>query len=296
MREEHTYFNVARSTRECFMQHSLGVPKALSATIKPRFGRPKTTRSRVVAAAAYSPRQQRRQDAISVGVSGIVLSSWTALFHHAVFDVSLAPSNLFEITDLISSFFLLEYAFTAMFITGHDSLHGVVCTTHHRINDVIGRICLALYAWFDFDYLYDKHHAHHAHVGQPVKDPDFHQGNLGFWSWYYSFMTTYFTRAQFLRCLIWTTLLCMLGAKYENVVLFVAVAPLLSSLRLFYYGTYIPHRPMNVDQSFPVQMTRSSDDSRALSMLKCFHFDYHLEHHLHPSLPWWKLPSVKDRT
>ena len=33
-----------------------------------------------------------------------------------------------------------------------------------------------------------------------------------------------------------------------------------------------------------------------LSLLTCYHFGgYHHEHHLHPGVPWWRLPGTRAR-
>ncbi|MFA9473554.1 MAG: fatty acid desaturase [Filomicrobium sp.] len=29
-----------------------------------------------------------------------------------------------------------------------------------------------------------------------------------------------------------------------------------------------------------------------MSLLTCFHFGYHHEHHLQPDVPWWRLPDA----
>jgi len=31
-----------------------------------------------------------------------------------------------------------------------------------------------------------------------------------------------------------------------------------------------------------------------LSLLACFHFGYHREHHEHPDLPWYELPAQRQ--
>jgi beta-carotene ketolase (CrtW type) len=33
--------------------------------------------------------------------------------------------------------------------------------------------------------------------------------------------------------------------------------------------------------------------SRLMSLVTCFHFGLHEEHHERPNVPWWKLPTVK---
>ena len=72
-----------------------------------------------------------------------------------------------------------------------------------------------------------------------------------------------------------------------------AVPSILASMQLFVFGTWLPHRPGHDD--FPDRHNaRSTRVSDPLSLLTCFHFGgYHHEHHLHPSVPWWRLPSTR---
>jgi beta-carotene ketolase (CrtW type) len=70
------------------------------------------------------------------------------------------------------------------------------------------------------------------------------------------------------------------------------VPALLSSLQLFYFGTYLPHRP-GPDAFTDHHRARSNGYSEWLSLLTCFHFGYHHEHHRAPGEPWWRLPTVR---
>ena len=65
---------------------------------------------------------------------------------------------------------------------------------------------------------------------------------------------------------------------------------LLSSLQLFVVGTYLPHRSSRV-RSRDRHQAASLAWPPALSLLACFHFGYHWEHHHNPSLPWYRLPD-----
>jgi beta-carotene ketolase (CrtW type) len=90
----------------------------------------------------------------------------------------------------------------------------------------------------------------------------------------------------------------LLGASVWNILLFFAVPGILSSLQLFYFGTFLPHR--HVDDGGEAQFAdhhraRSSDFGYLLSLLTCFHFGYHHEHHLQPGTPWWRLPGARSR-
>ncbi|HYD98464.1 MAG TPA: fatty acid desaturase, partial [Alphaproteobacteria bacterium] len=33
-----------------------------------------------------------------------------------------------------------------------------------------------------------------------------------------------------------------------------------------------------------------------VSLLTCYHFGHHHEHHLRPDVPWWRLPSLRPRS
>jgi beta-carotene ketolase (CrtW type) len=65
---------------------------------------------------------------------------------------------------------------------------------------------------------------------------------------------------------------------------------------LFYFGTYIPHKPPadNLDEVMNWEKSKSSTKTTRLeSLLTCFHFDCHLEHHAMPQVPWFELWDVK---
>ena len=69
---------------------------------------------------------------------------------------------------------------------------------------------------------------------------------------------------------------------------------MLSSLQLFAFGTWLPHR--RGEQPFADRhRARSSGFGWLASLLTCFHFGYHHEHHLWPGVPWWRLPRVRTR-
>lgn len=88
----------------------------------------------------------------------------------------------------------------------------------------------------------------------------------------------------------------LLGANVANILLFFALPGLLSSLQLFYFGTFLPHRHDAAAQPFPDRHNaRSNGYGYAISLLSCFHFGYHHEHHVHPQVPWWRLPRYRTK-
>ena len=79
-----------------------------------------------------------------------------------------------------------------------------------------------------------------------------------------------------------------------NALIFWGVPGMLSALQLFTFGTYLPHRP--AETPFPDRHNaRTNNLPPWLSLLTCFHFGYHHEHHLYPTVPWWRLPSVRGK-
>lgn len=182
--------------------------------------------------------------------------------------------------------------YTGLFITAHDAMHGTVYPPNRRLNDLIGGLAVWLYALFSFKKLLERHQAHHAHPGQE-EDPDFHDGeHPGFWRWYARFVMHYVTWKQILgMAIIFNVMEHLLGVPMLNLLVFWVVPSLLSTLQLFYFGTYLPHRgdPGNAHHA------RSNTYSELLSFITCYHFGYHLEHHEYPWAPWWHLPTIYRR-
>ena len=83
----------------------------------------------------------------------------------------------------------------------------------------------------------------------------------------------------------------VLGIPTLNLILFWVSPALLSTLQLFYFGTYLPHRRPEDGYDNP-HRARSNAYSTFWSFITCYHFGYHWEHHEYPSVPWWHLPEV----
>eukprot|EP00775_Hariotina_reticulata_P000891 gene891-1214_t len=227
-----------------------------------------------------------RNDAKGISIAVGLIIAWCALFYHGCWQIRLvdAPdgsSSRSSWADIIATFFLLEFVNTGLFITTHDAMHGTVCYRNRWLNDLLGQVSINLYAWFDYSMLHRKHWEHHNYTGQTGKDPDFHRGNIN---------------VLFAKIFFVSQVLQALGVRYENLVVFMAAAPLLAAFRLFYFGTYLPHLPPDAKEVMVWQKSHSSDDPAWLSFLKCYHFDYHWEHHRWPYAPWWELPKAKAIT
>jgi len=189
----------------------------------------------------------------------------------------------------------LTWLSVGMYIVAHDAMHGSLCPARRAAGNAMGALAVWLYAGFSFRRLVTKHHAHHRHPGS-ADDPDFSTTSPDrARNWYGQFMKAYFGPREMLVMVLRVGAYLLLGARLENILLFFAVPGLLSSFQLFYFGTFLPHRhlPAGGAAFADRHRTRSNDYGTLMSLLTCFHFGYHHEHHLHPAVPWWRLPAVR---
>jgi len=183
------------------------------------------------------------------------------------------------------------FLYTGLFITAHDAMHGSIFPANRKVNNFFGHLSLLLYALFSFKKLQTKHWDHHKFPAS-TKDPDYHDGeHPQFWRWYWRFMTHYLTWYQILgMAVIFNLLLHVAGVAMVNIFLFWVAPALLSTVQLFYFGTYLTHS--DTAEGFKDKhRARSNDYPLLLSFLTCYHFGYHWEHHAFPNAAWWELPG-----
>ncbi len=190
---------------------------------------------------------------------------------------------------------LQTFLHTGLFITAHDAMHGTVWPRRPRVNRAVGRLALALYALFPFAALEAAHKEHHR-APASEHDPDYAAGGrTGFWPWYGAFIRRYLSAWQLVgMAAIFNVLEHGLGLPAPRLVLFWVVPSLLSTLQLFYFGTYLPHRPARGRDlaHHDHHRARSTALSPLGSLLTCYHFGRHWQHHARPDLPWWRLTEV----
>jgi len=209
----------------------------------------------------------------------LVIALWAAsLLFLLKLDLSTASPFLFLMV------FVQMHLYTGLFITAHDAMHGTVSSSK-RINYIIGQVCTALYAAFSYNKLFKKHHQHHRHVHSKL-DPDYHQGS--FLSWYFKFMKEYLSMWQLLIMAVVFNVL-KLWFNELNLLLFWVLPSLLSTLQLFYFGTWLPHHGEHSN----VHQSRSQSKHHIKAFLSCYFFGYHYEHHDAPGMPWWMLWKMK---
>jgi beta-carotene/zeaxanthin 4-ketolase len=180
------------------------------------------------------------------------------------------------------------WLYTGLFITAHDAMHGSIHPSL-QLNRSIGQLCLWLYAGFDYSQLAVKHHLHHQYPASD-RDPDFHDGQIShFWGWYGHFVCEHISWRQLINLVVMLAIYLMFCQfSIANILLFWVVPSLLSSLQLFYFGTFLPHREPHGGYTNPHRAT-TINRSTWWSIITCYHFGYHQEHHESPQIPWWEL-------
>jgi beta-carotene/zeaxanthin 4-ketolase len=185
---------------------------------------------------------------------------------------------------------------TGLFILAHDAIHGSVLPGQRQWNDSIGRLAVTLYAFLSYQKLSINHWQHHRYPGQ-AKDPDFYDGFDGnIFVWYLKFMQGYLNLQQivvqfFGLGMVFVVFYFGYHISIINLALFWVLPIFLSTIQLFFFGTYLPHRPHNIENR---HHATSSYYPPIISFFTCYHFGYHWEHHEYPSLPWYSLPAVRQ--
>jgi beta-carotene/zeaxanthin 4-ketolase len=234
----------------------------------------------------------RSQSFTGILVAAIVVTIWiVSLIFFCAVEIDRATS-LWILPGILGRTFIQ----TGLFIVAHDAIHGSVFADNRRFNDSIGRLAVTLFAFLDYHKLTINHWQHHRHPGQ-AEDPDFYtdfDGNI--LVWYLKFMQGYINIKQIVIQLIGlgSALIVMyfgLHIPLLNLFLFWVMPIFLSTMQLFFFGTYLPHRPGNAAN---LHCATSSYFHPIVSFFTCYHFGYHWEHHEYPWLPWYSLPAARQ--
>ncbi len=217
----------------------------------------------------------------------VIVSLWVGtLVIFLGLDLSILSPVYLVIIVLIRTFF-----HTGLFILAHDAVHGSLVPRNASINQGLGKLLLALYAVLPYDRVQSNHHRHHQNPGK-IGDPDFHNGiQTHPLFWYFQFLGAYVSVAQMtvfitvMGCAL-AVVIFILNVSVINCILVWMLPLILSSMQLFYFGTYFPHRNCHTG---PV----STYYPKLLSLLVCYHFSYHKEHHQYPDVAWYKLPGCR---
>ncbi len=198
----------------------------------------------------------------------------------------------FNFLTLLPAILWQTFLYTGLFITAHDAMHGIVFPKNSKINHLIGSLCLTLYGCLSYKKLLKKHHVHHHRPASEI-DPDFHDGkHKNFFAWYFHFMKGYWSWRQIISLMIIYNLAqYLLHIPKDNLTYFWAIPPILSSLQLFYFGTFQPHQEPEGGYTTP-HRAHTISLPIVWSFITCYHFGYHEEHHEYPHVAWWQLPEI----
>ena len=218
------------------------------------------------------------------------------------------PLNYWKINDhyILSSILLVVveiYLYTGIFITAHDAMHSLILPSYPLINKYIGILCVQLYAFFDYNLLLKAHNKHHSFVGELYHDPDYHEYKYDKeWKivivWFCGFMKEYLSIKPLLfRAWFYIIFTLYYDYSHFHINLFWSLPSILSSMQLWYFGTYLVHRRNYGNyngNNIENEHNAYTDYSRSIwyHIFTCYCFGIHYEHHKYPYIPWWYLPFI----
>lgn len=217
-------------------------------------------------------------------IACIIIFSWTA---HLYYLLTISEIT-FSDPVLYIHILLQTYLCTGIFITSHDAMHKNV-SNNKIINNTIGYLTSFLFAGFNFKVLLKNHLIHHSSPTSE-NDPDFNVDSQNFLIWWIKFLKNYTSIFQIIIMALLFNFLIIFFHK-TNVIIFWLIPPVISTLQLFYFGTYLPHRYPDINLHSP-HFARSQKKNHLWAMLSCYFFGYHFEHHSSPKTPWWKLYKI----
>ncbi|MBL1178555.1 beta-carotene ketolase CrtW [Pantanalinema sp. GBBB05] len=227
------------------------------------------------------------------GISGLliailIISLWAISFTYLL-TVNIAELPIWSIPLLMV---WQGFLFTGLFITAHDAMHGSVLPQNPKINHLVGSITVFAYALFSYKDLLQKHWSHHRYPASEF-DPDFHDGSHPHpIAWYVHFMKGYWNWRQWIGFTVLYPLVKLaFHTSHLNLILFWILPLVLSSIQLFYFGTFLTHREPAAGYTTP-HRAKTNPLPTVWSFITCYHFGYHEEHHECPYVPWWKLPAI----
>ncbi|WP_297084165.1 fatty acid desaturase [Thermoleptolyngbya sp. C42_A2020_037] len=238
-------------------------------------------------------------------LAAVILTGWVV----SLLLFLLVDSASLSVPGVVFAVLLRTFLHTGLFVIGHDAMHQNLLPNHRRINHCIGAIAVWLYAAIAYSTCCANHHQHHRYPEQ-TRDPDFHDGTHTHpLCWYSKFIREYLSVSSILGLLGgWGLLLWgmsqVVPMAWSRVVLFVLLPFVLSSVQLFVFGTYLPHRGESghqVPESLrPGDRTLNPSQTQwrpwLWSFFTCYHFgQYHPLHHRFPRVPWYQLPSFREK-
>lgn len=219
-------------------------------------------------------------------ISLLILFAWFLHLLYCLLYFIPSFSNPFLYTHII----LQSWLSTGMFISAHDAMHGTI-HKNRKVNQLLGWIFTMSYGMMFFSKLKTNHFLHHKYPGT-ADDPDYNSKTQQFLLWWFSFILRY---ASILQFVLFAVIFNILLLRFNEIQLLLYwIIPLfLSTIQLFYVGTYLPHKPPHTEKMKPYN-SRSQQIKPLWAFLSCYFFGYHYEHHQYPNVAWWKLYQKKQ--
>jgi beta-carotene ketolase (CrtW type) len=232
-----------------------------------------------------------RQQAVGLLLATAIAGAWLGIHVYAMHVFELTWTN-WPLAFVMAA--IQCWLSVGVFIVCHDAMHGSLAPGRPRTAAAIGAVLLFLYAGFAWKKLRDAHFTHHRLSGR-AGDPDFDEEHpTSFARWYWTFFKRYFgwQSLVFVHTVVGIYWL-VLDIPFIQIFALYGAPALLSSLQLFYFGTFRPHYHAENKPFADRHNTRSDRFGTLASLATCFHFGYHLEHHRRPDVPWWALPAAR---
>lgn len=206
----------------------------------------------------------RAQAQTRLGLFALVFGSWLAVHLWALLAFTISARNWL----LVLPIFALQcWLSVGLFSVAHGAMHGSLAPGLAQVTAMVGALLLLICAGFGWQKLRT---AHFDHAGmsaqQPIRIsmPAIRSTSQHFWAWCRLFLRRHFGwRSMACVGTVVLVYLTAFGALLKNIVLLYGLPAFASSLQLFCFGSYCPHRregPASAD------------------------------HHRSPSVPWWGLP------
>jgi beta-carotene ketolase (CrtW type) len=221
-----------------------------------------------------------------VWIAFLILSVWLGHLIYTLLKVKVDFGSMMFWLHLV----VQGYLFTGLFITGHDAMHGTV-SRNRKLNDIIGWISTLSFAFLSYNRLRKNHYLHHQYPATE-RDPDFDPQSNNLFFWWFRFMFHYTTWWQ-LALMALTFNVLLIWFSEVQLIAFWIVPAFLGTFQLFVFGTYIPHRRPHTE-TMGIHKARTLPKNHWIAMISCYFFGYHREHHIRPTIPWWKLYTVKE--
>ncbi|HMQ69328.1 MAG TPA: fatty acid desaturase [Ignavibacteria bacterium] len=211
--------------------------------------------------------------------------TWGAHLYYSLSSVPVSFKDPFMYLNIL----IQAYLYTGLFITAHDAMHGSI-SPDKKINDLTGKISAFLFAGLSYKKLLRNHRDHHTYPGTG-KDPDYYTGSRNFFVWWFVFMSRYISVLQLIIMAVIFNVLKIYFPE-SSIWTYLVIPAFLSTLQLFYFGTYLPHRQPHTHDMQP-HNARTQKRNHFFAMISCYFFGYHSEHHSSPKTPWWKMYTLK---